>query len=49
MVGDSMDKDIVPASKAGCYTIWFQGEGWTDDPVDASQADKVITRLNEIL
>lgn len=49
VVGDSMDKDIVPASKAGCHTIWFQGEGWTDDPVDASQADKVITRLNEIL
>lgn len=49
VVGDSMDKDIVPAGKAGCHTIWFKGEGWTDDPVDESQADKVITRLNEIL
>lgn len=49
VVGDSMDKDIVPASKAGCHTIWFKGEGWTNDPVDKSQADKVITDLTEIL
>lgn len=49
VVGDSMDKDIVPASKAGCHTIWFKGEGWTNDPVDESQADKVITDLTEIL
>lgn len=49
VVGDSMDKDIVPAGKAGCHTIWFKGEGWTNDPVDESQADKVITHLNEIL
>ena len=29
VVGDSMDKDIIPASKAGCKTVWFKGEGWT--------------------
>jgi len=49
VVGDSMDKDIIPASKAGCHTVWFKGEGWTNDPVDATQADQVITSLNEIL
>lgn len=49
VVGDSMDKDIIPARQAGCHTVWFQGEGWTDDPVDASQADQVITSLTEIL
>ena len=49
VVGDSMDKDIVPAGKAGCHTIWYKGEGWTNDPVDESQADKVITDLTEIL
>ncbi len=49
VVGDSMDKDIIPARQAGCHTVWFQGEGWTDDPVDATQADQVITSLTEIL
>ncbi len=49
VVGDSMDKDIIPASQAGCHTVWFKGEGWTDDPVDATLAGQVITSLNEIL
>ena len=49
VVGDSMDKDIIPAGKAGCHTIWFKGEGWTSDPVDESAADYVITALNHIL
>ena len=49
VVGDSMDKDIIPASKAGCHTIWFKGEGWTNDPVDESAADYVITALNQII
>ena len=49
VVGDSIDKDIIPASKAGCQTVWFKGEGWTNDPVDESAADKVITALNQIL
>jgi len=48
VVGDSMDKDIIPAKKAGCRTVWFKGEGWTDDAVDESQADKVITKLDEL-
>ena len=49
VVGDSMDKDIIPAVKAGCHTVWFKGEGWTDDPVDESPAGKVITDLTQIL
>ena len=49
VVGDSMDKDIIPASKAGCHTIWFKGEGWTNDPVDESLAGKVITDLTQLL
>ena len=48
VVGDSMDKDIIPASKAGCHTVWFKGEGWTNDPVDESPAGKVITDLTQI-
>ena len=48
VVGDSMDKDILPARQAGCQTVWFKGEGWTDDPVDGSPADMVITDLKEL-
>lgn len=49
VVGDSIDKDIIPARQAGCRTVWFKGEGWTDDPVDASAADNIITRLEELV
>lgn len=49
VVGDSMDKDIIPAQKAGCQTIWFKGEGWADDAVDESIADQIITELSELI
>ncbi|SHK30188.1 HAD family hydrolase [Xylanibacter ruminicola] len=49
VVGDSMDKDIVPAGKAGCHTVWFKGEGWTNDPVDETNAERVITTLKQLI
>lgn len=49
VVGDSIDKDIVPAKRAGCQTVWTKGEQWTDDPVDESLPDRVITNLTELL
>ena len=49
VVGDSIDKDIVPARQAGCHTVWFRGEGWTDDPVDESLPDRIITDLRDLL
>ncbi len=50
VVGDSYDKDIVPAKRAGCHTVWMRGEGWTDTTEsDTSAADAVITDLKEIL
>ena len=49
VVGDSIDKDIIPARQAGCHTMWFKGEGWTSDPVDESAADRIITNLTELL
>ena len=48
VVGDSMDKDIIPASKAGCHTVWFKGEGWTNAPVDETAAECVITALDQL-
>ncbi len=50
VVGDSYDKDIVPAKKAGAVTIWLRGEGWTSDgDGDRSAADHVIGSLSECL
>lgn len=30
VVGDSYRKDIAPAQKVGCHTIWIKGKGWDD-------------------
>lgn len=49
VVGDSYDKDILPSHSIGCHTIWFKGEGWTDEVVKNPVADKVIGSLKEIL
>ena len=48
-VGDSLDKDIIPAKQAGCHTVWLQGEGWTAYDPCAPEADRVIHRLDELL
>jgi len=49
VIGDSIDKDIVPAKKAGCHTVWFKGEGWNDaDPATPAEADSVITDIRQL-
>lgn len=47
VIGDSHAKDIVPASKNGCQTIWLQGPGWGDEDENAT-ADIVITDFMEL-
>ena len=47
VIGDSHSKDIVPASKNGCATIWLQGPGWGDDEEGAT-ADVIITDFKEL-
>lgn len=47
VIGDSYTKDIVPASKNGCQTIWLKGPGWGDDDEDAT-ADLIITDFMEL-
>lgn len=49
VVGDSIDKDIIPAKSIGCQTAWYKGEGWTDAPQDESAADIVITDLEQLI
>lgn len=49
VVGDSYDKDIVPARQAGCHAVWLKGEGWTEKAYDESLPDAVITELRQVL
>lgn len=30
-IGDSMTKDMVPATSIGCLGLWLQGRGWEDE------------------
>ena len=48
VVGDSMEKDIIPAKEAGCMTAWLRGEQWTDAPFDERIADLVLDDLSEL-
>ncbi len=47
VIGDSYTKDIVPAERNGCQTIWLKGPGWGDDDEDAT-ADLIITDFMEL-
>lgn len=48
-VGDSFDKDIVPAKKVGLHTVWIKGEQWDDSPHDETLPDRIITSLDELV
>lgn len=47
VVGDSYDRDIVPARQLGCKTIWLRGKNWTMPP-STEAADFTIQRFEEI-
>lgn len=49
VVGDSLEKDIIPAKRAGCHTVWLKGEGWTNAQDGENQVDRVIMTLDELL
>lgn len=48
-VGDSFDKDIVPAKKVGLHPVWLKGEQWDDTPHDETVPDRIITSLDELI
>jgi HAD superfamily hydrolase (TIGR01509 family) len=45
VVGDSYERDIVPAKLLGCRTIWLKGRSWTSPPKETGAADYTITTL----
>lgn len=47
VIGDSFDKDILPASSLGCQTIWLKNIGWTPY-TGAETADAVVSDFREI-
>ena len=49
VVGDSLDKDIIPARQAGCQAVWLQGEQWTEIPAAAIPPIPIIQDLKELL
>jgi len=46
VIGDSYERDIVPAKKIGCKTIWLKGRSWKEEP-ETSKADWIISNLTD--
>jgi putative hydrolase of the HAD superfamily len=47
VIGDSYDKDIVPATASGCQTIWLKGAGWSEYKGNET-ADSIISDFTEL-
>ncbi|HNQ59698.1 MAG TPA: HAD family hydrolase [Bacteroidales bacterium] len=47
VVGDSYDRDIVPAKQCGCITVWLEGRSWKKEE-GGKQADYAIHSLKEL-
>ena len=47
VVGDSYERDIVPAKQLGCKTIWLKGKSWIT-PSSSEAADYTVSKLSEI-
>ena len=49
VVGDSYGKDIIPATKIGCQTVWMKGLGWEKEEVDETVPTHIIYNIKELL
>jgi putative hydrolase of the HAD superfamily len=47
VIGDSYDKDIIPATAVGCQTIWLKNTGWSEY-TGTETADLVISDFEEL-
>jgi len=47
VIGDSYERDIVPAKSIGCVTVWLRGRSWKE-PSETSSADFVIHSLADV-
>lgn len=52
VIGDSLEKDILPAASLGCRTAWLKGRGWNDEEEKSIVVPSdtiVIGNLNELI
>lgn len=49
VVGDSYSKDIIPATKIGCQTVWIKGIGWGEEEVDESVPTHIIYNIKDLV
>lgn len=48
VVGDSLRKDIEPAERLGCQTLWLKGKGWTEEE-DLQTHPHTISNISQVL
>lgn len=48
VIGDSFSKDIIPATKCGCQTVWIKGKGWGNEEIDESIPTHIITDIADL-
>jgi putative hydrolase of the HAD superfamily len=49
VIGDSYRKDIHPASKLGCRTIWLKNICWEEEPiVDGHAPTAIIDNIEQV-
>lgn len=49
MIGDSPDKDIIPAQSIGCRTVWLRNTTWSDQECTPDSIISSLAQLPEIL
>ena len=49
VVGDSFQKDMMPAKQIGCCAVWLKEKAWKQETVDETMVNHVIYSLNELL
>lgn len=48
VVGDSYEKDILPATSLGCHAVWFKGQEWKPVEHDEAIADAIINEIVQL-
>lgn len=48
VVGDTFNKDILPAHQLGCHTLWIKGLQWEEKKYDETIPDGILTKLSEM-
>jgi putative hydrolase of the HAD superfamily len=47
VVGDSFERDIIPAKQCGCQTAWIKGRSWREES-GGPEADHILFDINSL-